>query len=767
MQVIKRNGKLENVSFDKIFIRIADISLDLDINAYDIAKETINKLYDNVKTSELDIFAAELSVQKSLYNPDYAMLAARLEISNHQKNVNTISFSEKMLSIMNIMNYEFINQVKLNFDIYDSYIDYKRDYFINYQGFRTLMKGYLLKNNKNEIIETPQDMYMRIAVALHGSNIDLVKNTYDELSLGYFTHATPTLFNAGTKQGNLLSCFLLGTDDSVEGLYKTISDSAKISAYAGGIGIHISNIRAKDSIIHSTQGKSTGIVPYIKILNESVKHITQSGKRKGSIAIYIEPWHAEILSFLDLKKNHGDLSNRALDLFYALWIPDLFMKRIQNNEMWSLMCPSECPGLSNVHSEEFETLYLQYEREHKYREQISAKDLYNRIIISQIETGTPYILFKDTINQNSNQKNIGTIKSSNLCSEIVEYSDSEEYACCTLASINLPKFVGTNKTIDFVKLQKTVHTIVENLNIIIDKNCYPVIETKLSNLKHRPLGIGVQGLQNMFLEMEIPFDSEEAKKINRIVFEAIYYYSIEKSIQLSKHIHISNAYDIFLGDITQNIDQYVGAYSTFIGSPFYNSQFQFDFYPECTLSGLFDWNYLRNEIKLYGIQNSLLTAIMPTASTSTILDNYECIEPLSSNIFTKKTLSGEYININKYLVNKCKELGIWNQELLQQIIYNNGSIQNIESIPNNIKELFKTSYEIKQKVLLDMAIERQWFIDQSQSLNLFWKDTDYIGVSLLYAWKHKLKTGVYYTRITTQQAQKFTIDPTICTMCSS
>lgn len=765
MQVIKRDGRVENVSFDKIFIRIAEISHDLDINAYDIAKETINKLYNHVKTSELDIFAAELSIQKSLYNTDYAILAARLEISNHHKNVNTITFSEKMLFISNLMNKEFINNIQLNYDIYNSIIDYKRDYNIHYQGFCTLMNGYLLKNEQNQIIETPQDMYMRVAIALHGMNIELVQNTYDELSLGYFTHATPTLFNAGTLNCNLLSCFLLGTEDSVEGLYKTISDSAKISAYAGGIGIHISNVRAKDSIIHSTQGKSTGIVPYIKIINESVKHITQSGKRKGSIAIYIEPWHAEILSFLDLKKNHGDLSSRALDLFYALWIPDLFMKRVQNNEMWSLMCPNECPNLSDTHSEEFERLYIQYENEKKYREQIPAKELFNRIIVSQIETGTPYILFKDTINQNSNQKNLGTIKSSNLCSEIVEYSNSEEYACCTLASINLPKFV-VDKQIDFQQLQKTIHTIVDNLNVVIDKNCYPVLETQISNFKHRPLGIGVQGLQNMFFEMDIPFDSEEAKKINRILFEAIYYFSIEKSIDLSKQSHISNAYLRFTGEENQELTQYCGAYDTFKDSPFYNGIFQFDFYPNSTLSGMFDWEYLRNEMKLYGIRNSLLTAIMPTASTSTILDNYECIEPLSSNIFTKKTLSGEFININKYLIKKCKELGIWNNELLQQIMYYDGSVQNVD-IPQELKDLFKTSYEIKQKVLLDMAIERQWFIDQSQSLNLFWKDTDFIGVSLLYAWKHKLKTGVYYTRITTQQAQKFTIDPNICTMCSS
>ena len=763
MKVIKRNSTIVDVEFDEITRKIklfANKKPKLKIDAACLAREVISLIYDCITTSELDEFTASIAINKSLYNSDYSELASRLIINNHIKNTN-YSFKECVLQLSKLLSDEIIDLCNSKeYEIIESFIKPERDYLLSYFGFNTLKKSYLLKSN-DKIIERPQYLYMRVALGIHGRDLDKVKETYDLLSLNYFTHATPTLFNAGTKFSQMSSCFLIGTEDSVSGIYKTISDVATISKWAGGIGLHISNIRATGSIINSTNGSSQGIMPMLKVYNDTARYINQGSKRLGSFAMYLEPWHADIFIYLEAKKNNGADEIRARDLFYGLWIPDLFMKRLKNKEKWSLMCPYECPGLTDCHSDEFEKLYTHYELEGKYKKQIDIIELWNSIINSQIETGLPYICYKDSVNRKTNQNNLGTIKSSNLCTEIMQYSNSKETAVCNLASICLPKFIKKGK-IDYSFLGKIVEIIVNNLNLIINKNNYPTIECQNSNLKHRPIGIGIQGLADVFMKLKIPFTSDRAKKINKNIFETIYYYSLKKSNELSKEY---------------------GYYTTFPGSPASKGILQFNMWnknPE--LYSWDKWNNLKQNIKKYGLRNSLLVAPMPTASTAQIMGNNESIEPYTSNIYTRRVLSGEFIVINKHLINYLKNKNLMKKEIIDSIIVNKGSVQHLD-IPLKKKEIFKTAWEISQKKILEMSAERGPFICQSQSLNIFIEKADPKIISSVHLYGHSLglKTGSYYIRTkpvlssqnysmeysVEKKNNKLICTDEVCTMCSS
>jgi ribonucleoside-diphosphate reductase subunit M1 len=845
MQVLKRDNTLEDVSFDKITTRIQYLLSDIDnIDPVVIAQQICSRIYNKISTSEIDILAAETCITKSLEHPNYGVLASRIVIDNHQKQtlpnfLQTMNklfkhglVSEQVITIAT----QYNQQIELT-------IDYTKDHLIDFFGFRTLLHSYL-KRVDNVVIERPQHMWMRVAIGIHGDNIQNVLKTYDLMSSKFFTHATPTLFHAGTKMPQMSSCFLLGTSDSVEGIYKTITDSAMISKWAGGIGIHLSNIRANGSEIASTGGKASGILPMLRVYNNTARYINQSGKRNGSFAMYLEPWHADIFQFILAKKNHGNEEERARDLFYALWIPDLFMERVKNDEIWSLMCPNVSIGLSEVYGETFNELYKSYEQQGMFIKQIKARELWQLIINSQIETGMPYMMYKDACNKKSNQKNIGTIKSSNLCAEIIQYSDDKEYGVCNLASVNLQNFLSENKqkiskkiniytknnceyctlaksllqnhsnvtiielndiserlelyeqlsteenivntmpvilindeliggytelwnkyfkpTFNFSFLHKVVVSIVENLNKIIDNNYYPLPETELSNKRHRPIGIGVQGLADVFIRMRLPFESVGAKTLNKLIFETIYHASLESSNILATND---------------------SPYETFTNSPLFNGEFQFDLWDKFSknnektkLSGMYNWDILRNKIKRFGVRNSLLVAPMPTASTSQILGNNECFEPYTSNIYTRRTLAGEFIVINKHLINDLIQLGIWSDDMKETIIINRGSVYNIEKIPKYLRNIYKTAWEIRQSCLIDLAADRGKFICQGQSLNIFCQKPTYNLLTNIhfYGWNKGLKSGSYYIRSKPAiNSQQFTIDPrksqenfNVCMECS-
>ncbi len=755
MLVLKRDGRRETVKFDKITARIEKLCYGLDpkfVNPVEVAMKVINGLYDGVSTQELDNLAAEIAATMTTKHPDFAKLAARIAVSNLHK-VTSKSFSSTMKRFYTyvdpkngqnapLISKETYKVIKEHAAELDEAIIYDRDFAYDYFGFKTLERSYLMKID-GKVIERPQHLLMRVAVGIHGEDIPAAIETYNLLSEKWFTHATPTLFNAGTPKPQLSSCFLLTMkDDSIDGIYDTLKQCAKISQSAGGIGLSIHNIRAKGSYIKGTGGTSNGIVPMLRNFDMTARYVDQGGgKRKGSFAIYLEPWHADVFDFLDLKKNHGKEEMRARDLFFAVWIPDLFMKRVENNEMWSLFCPNEAPGLADVWGEEFERLYEKYERENKFRKQIKAQDLWFEILESQIETGTPYILYKDAANRKSNQKNLGTIKSSNLCTEIIEYTSPEEVAVCNLASIALPKFISDGK-FDHQKLYEITKVATRNLNKVIDVNYYPVAEARNSNLKHRPIGIGVQGLADAFILLRMPFDSDEARRLNEDIFETIYFGAMEASMELSK-VH--------------------GPYQTFKGSPVSKGIFQFDMWNVTPKSGRWNWDQLKRDVKQFGVRNSLLLAPMPTASTSQILGNNECFEPYTSNVYTRRTLSGEFIIANKHLMKDLMSLGLWSETMRQKLIATNGSVQPIAEIPQNIKDIYKTVWEISQKSIIDMSADRGAYICQSQSLNIHLTNPNFGKLTSMhfYAWKKGLKTGMYYLRSTAAaDAIKFTLDKT-------
>jgi len=753
MFVLKRDGRKEAVKFDKITSRIQKMCYGLDdlVDSTTVAMKVIEGIYEGVTTFELDNLAAEVAASLTVKHPDYAKLAARIAVSNLHKKTKK-SFSETMTDLFEYVN-PVTNQeapmlandvhqiIQDNKEVLDSTIIYDRDFSYDYFGFKTLERSYLLRRN-GQVAERPQHMLMRVSIGIHKDDIPAAIETYEMMSRKYFTHATPTLFNAGTPKPQMSSCFLLTMkDDSIDGIYDTLKQCSKISQSAGGIGLSIHNVRAKGSYIRGTNGTSNGIVPMLRVFNDTARYVDQGGgKRKGSFAIYLEPWHADIFDFLDLRKNHGKEEMRARDLFYAMWTPDLFMKRVEANGEWTLMCPNECPGLSDVYGAEFVELYEKYEAEGKGRKTIKAREVWEKIVESQIETGTPYMLYKDACNEKSNQKNLGTIKSSNLCTEIVEYTAPDEVAVCNLASIALPMFVKDGK-FDHQKLYEVTYKVTKNLNVVIDRNYYPVQEARNSNMRHRPIGLGVQGLADAFILLRLPFTSPEAKQLNKDIFETLYFASLKASNDLAK------------------ID---GAYETFKGSPISKGQFQFDMWgvESKDLSGRWDWDTLREEIKVDGVRNSLLLAPMPTASTSQILGNNECFEPYTSNIYTRRVLSGEFIIVNKHLLKDLVKLGLWDDELKNEILRTNGSIQNIDIIPQNIKDLYKTVWELSMRDIIDMAAERGQFIDQSQSLNLFVENANLGKLTSMhfYGWKKGLKTGMYYLRTKSAvDAIKFTV----------
>jgi len=706
-------------------------------------------VYDGVTTTELDNLAAEVAATNAVSHPDYASLASRIAVSNLHKSTHK-SFAETMHELYtyidpvtganaSLIADDVMDIVKDHGEFLDSTIIYDRDFNYDYFGFKTLERSYLLKIN-GKIAERPQHMLMRVAVGIHKDDLDAVAETYHMMSEGWFTHATPTLFNSGTPKPQMSSCFLLTMkEDSITGIYDTLKQCAKISQNAGGIGLAIHDIRATGSYIRGTNGTSNGIVPMLRVFNDTARYVDQGGgKRKGSFAVYIEPWHADIFDFLELKKNHGKEEQRARDLFYALWIPDLFMKRVEENGEWTLMCPNECPGLADVHSEAFEALYTKYESEGKGRKTIKAQDLWFKVLESQIETGTPYMLFKDAANRKSNQQNLGTIRSSNLCTEIIEYTAPDEVAVCNLASIALPKFV-TENGFDHDKLFEVTYRVTKNLNRIIDRNYYPIPEARNSNMRHRPIGIGVQGLADAFILLRLPFDSEEARALNREIFETIYYAAATASKDLARA---------------------EGAYETFAGSPASRGQLQFDLWG-VTPTARWEWDILKEEIKQHGLRNSLLLAPMPTASTAQVLGNNECFEPYTSNIYTRRVLSGEFIIVNKHLLRDLTRLGLWNEDMKNRIIAANGSVQHIDDIPDNLKALYRTAWEIPQRSIIDMSADRGAFICQSQSLNVFMENVNAAKLTSMhfYSWKKGLKTGMYYLRTkAATDAIKFTVD---------
>ena len=751
MLVVKRDSRTEPVQFDKITARIKKLCYELheSVDPTKVAMRVIEGVYDRVTTTELDNLAAEVAATNAVTHPDYASLASRIAVSNLHKGTKK-SFAETMEDLYtyvdpitgknaSLVANDVIEIIRDNAEFLDSQIIYDRDFNYDYFGFKTLERSYLLKIN-NEIVERPQHMLMRVAVGIHKDDLDAVVETYNGLSEGWFSHATPTLFNSGTPKPQMSSCFLLTTqEDSISGIYDTLKQCAKISQNAGGIGLAIHDIRATGSYIKGTNGTSNGIVPMLRVFNDTARYVDQGGgKRKGSFAIYIEPWHADIHDFLDLKKNHGKEEQRARDLFYAMWIPDLFMKRVEENGEWTLMCPNECPGLADNHGAAFEKLYTKYETEGKGRKTIKAQDLWFKILESQIETGTPYMLYKDAANGKSNQQNLGTIRSSNLCTEIIEYTAPDEVAVCNLASLALPKYVNDG-AFDHEKLFQVTYQVTKNLNRIIDRNYYPIPEARNSNMRHRPIGLGVQGLADVFILMRHPFDSDEARALNREIFETIYYAACTASKDLAKE---------------------EGAYETFKGSPASEGRLQFDLWG-VTPTDRWEWDVLKDEIKEHGMRNSLLLAPMPTASTAQILGNNECFEPYTSNIYTRRTLSGEFIIVNKHLLRDLTKLGLWDDDMKNRIISANGSIQNINEIPDNLKALYRTAWEIPQRALIDMSADRGAYICQSQSLNVFMENVNTAKLTSMhfYSWKKGLKTGMYYLRTkAATDAIKFTVD---------
>lgn len=751
MFVIKRDGRKQEVKFDKITARIQKLCYGLDsthVDPVSVAAKVIEGIYDGVTTSELDNLAAEVAAMLTSNHPDYALLASRIAISNLHKSTNK-SFSKTINELYHyvdcktgkdapLISEEVYQIVQEHAEILNASIIYDRDFGYDYFGFKTLERSYLLRMN-GKVVERPQHMLMRVSVGIHKHDIRSAVETYHFMSERWFTHATPTLYNAGTPNPQMSSCFLLQTQsDSIDGIFDTLKACAKISQSAGGIGLSIHNVRATGSYIRGTGGTSNGILPMLRVYNDTARYIDQGGgKRKGSFAIYLEPWHADIHAFLDLRKNTGKEETRARDLFTALWIPDLFMKRVEENGQWSLFCPNEAPGLDDCWGEDFERLYTQYEDEGRARKTMKAQELWFKILDSQIETGTPYLLYKDACNRKSNQQNLGTIKLSNLCAEIIEYTAPEEIAVCNLASIALPRFVQ-NRIFDHQKLFEVSKVLTINLNRIIDGNSYPVLEAKNSNQRHRPIGIGVQGLADAFILMGLPFDSPEAATLNKEIFETIYFGAMTASKDLAA---------------------VEGPYESFSGSPLSKGMFQFDLWG-VEPSYRWDWEQLRSEVSKYGARNSLLIALMPTASTSQILGNNECFEPYTQNLYTRRVLSGEFIVVNKYLMKDLVRLGLWNDALRQAIFSANGSIQQIEEIPDEIKQLYKTVWEIKQKVLIDMAADRGPFICQTQSLNLFIENPSFAKLTSMhfYAWKKGLKTGMYYLRTkAAAEAIKFTV----------
>ncbi len=774
LYVIKRNGERVPVSFDQILQRIRMLSEGVEhVNPDLVAQKVCNQLQDGMSTSQLDEFAAETcAMMQARFHPNYGTLAARILINNHHKNTPATLLDcveELYHGPVQLVSDEYHDLVCNYADTYQSMIDYSRDNMFDYFGFKTLEKGYLLRRD-GHITERPQHMWMRVAIQLHRNDFQHVKETYDALSQGYFIHATPTLFNSGGMKPQLSSCFLLTmNDDSIKGIYKTLGDCAQISKWAGGIGLSVHNIRARGSRIKGTNGESTGIVPMLKVFNDTAKYVNQGGKRNGSFAIYLEPWHADIEDFLKLKLNQGAEEDRARDLFYGLWIPDLFMKRMEAKQDWTLMCPAECPGLADVHSKEFEELYESYEKAGKGRKTIPAQKLWQMILDAQIQTGTPYLCYKDSANSKSNQQNLGTIKSSNLCTEILEFTSPDETAVCNLGSLALPKFVE-NGTFNFEKLRNYTSILTRNLDIVIDKNYYPTTECRNSNMRHRPIGIGIQGLADVFAMMRLPWTSEGAAKLNREIFENIYHAAMTMSIERTCEV----------GTFDHATHEVSGiSYSSFAGSPLSQGKFQFDLWNEKPkYTSYLDWDGLRDKLNNYGARNSLLIAPMPTASTSQILGNNECFEPFTSNLYARRVLAGDFMVVNKYLVEDLTRIGLWTTDVRTQIIADNGSIQNISEIPADIRELYKTGWEIPQKILINMARDRAPFICQSQSLNLFLAEPTYAKISSMhvYAWKQGLKTGCYYLRTkAVASAQKFTVEPpkkpsvseTDCLMCSA
>ena len=788
MKVVKRDGESEDVSFDKVLKRLKHLSSDLDVDVFDISQKVCGRIYNGVNTSELDELAAQLCSSMMIDKPDYGKLAARIIISNHHKNTSP-SFSETIHIMYKNKDVEGNSSPLVNDELYDvvmsnkeklnSYINHNRDYSLDYFGFKTLERSYLTKVD-GKIVERPQYMWMRVALGIHDDDFKDALRTYDLMSQKYFTHATPTLFNAGTRHQQMSSCYLLAMEgDSLDGIYNTVKDCALISKFAGGIGLHIHNVRAKGSYIRGTNGKSTGVVPMLRVFNNTARYVDQGSRRLGSFAMYLETWHADVESFIQLRKNHGSEEERCRDLFLALWVSDLFMERVKANGKWSLMCPDKCKGLSDCCGDEFKQLYESYESQQMYVKQVNAQDLWFKILECQIEGGTPYILYKDAANKKSNQQNLGTIKSSNLCCEIMEYSDKEETAVCNLASICLPTYYNeTTSDFDYNMLHDNVKIITKNLNKIIDKNFYPTPKTRRSNLRHRPVGMGIQGLADVFALMHIPFESEMAKDVNRQIFETIYHAAIETSMEISKkrHTYILD----FEGDITcstinhtylklnefeiENLQSgtfYPGSYCSFQGSPASEGKLQFDLWG-VTPSERYDWDVLKEDIVKYGMRNSLLVAPMPTASTSQIMGFNESFEPFTNNIFKRKTLSGEFVVMNKYLIRDLMKLDLWNDEMKQKLLINEGSVQAIDEIPDKLKEVYKTVWEIKQKALIDLSVERGPFICQSQSLNVFMEEPDFKKLSSMhfYGWSKGLKTGSYYLRNRPRvKTQKFTLDP--------
>ena len=752
MFVIKRNGKKEAVHFDKITARIHKLIYGLSISEKDvieIAKKIIQGIYDNVTTTELDNLAAETAAAQTTIHPDFSVLAARIAVSNlHKNTLKSFSKTAQLLyeytdpitqTHAPLISEEIYKIIRKNADELDSSVIYDRDYNFDYFGFKTLERSYLIRTN-GKVTERPQHLFMRVALGIHKEDIQAAIETYNLMSEKWFIHATPTLFNAGTPKPQMSSCFLLSmTEDSIAGIFDTLKRCALISQSAGGIGVSIHNIRSTGSYIKGTGGISNGIIPMLRVFNDTARYVDQGGgKRKGAIAVYIEPWHLDIFDFIDIRKNHGKEEMRARDLFPALWIPDLFMQRVEADQMWSLFDPNEAQGLYEVYGEKFNELYTTYENEGKFRKQIRARELWTAILEAQIETGTPYMCYKDAVNEKSNQKNIGTIRSSNLCTEIMEYTNADEVAVCNLASLALPRYVSSGG-FDFQKLYEVTKIVTRNLNKIIDGNYYPIPETKTSNDRHRPIGLGVQGLADVFLLLRLPFESPEARRLNKDIFETIYFASMEASMDLAKE---------------------QGAYSSFAGSPLSEGKFQFDLW-QVVPSDRWDWEKLRQEVMTHGVRNSLLLAPMPTASTSQILGNNECFEPYTSNIYNRRVLSGEFVVVNKFLLKDLIELGLWNPTMKNKLIAENGSVQNIPEIPTELKELYKTVWEIKQKTIIDMAAERGAFICQSQSLNLFMAEPNLAKLTSMHfhAWKSGLKTGMYYLRTKAAvDAIKFTVD---------
>ena len=748
MRVIKRSGRVEDVKFNKVTNRISKLTnkLSENVDITMVAQQVFSSMYDEIKTHEIDTLSSEVCIGLITNDPDYEILATRIVASNIQKRAaNNFHIAMRKLHKAGIITHEVLEvSAKVKEDI-----KHERDFEFGYFGLKTLEKGYLQKID-GDIIETPQYLYMRVAIGIHGHDIDHVLETYDALSRGLFIHATPTLFNAGTHRPQMSSCFLIANkEDSIDGIYDTVKECARISKWAGGIGLHVHDVRANKSHIRGTNGTSDGIIPMLRVYNSTARYVNQAGRRKGSIAVYLEPWHADIMDFLEIRLNQGDEEARCRDLFSAMWIPDLFMRRVESNGNWSLFCPDRAPGLSDVYGKEFDELYEKYENEGLATKTMPAVEVWKSIIKSQSETGTPYMLYKDACNEKSNHKHIGTIKSSNLCTEILEYTDKDETAVCNLASIALPKYVDVdNKEFNHEELHRVTKMVTRNLNKVIDKNFYPTENGKRSNIRHRPIGIGVQGLADVFIMLRMTFGSDDSKKLNRDIFETIYHASLESSCELA---------------------EMYGAYETFKGSPFSKGILQFDMWDrEPDFSGRYDWNAMRKLVKK-GTRNSLLLAPMPTASTSQILGNNECFEPYTTNIYLRRTLAGEFVVVNKHLVNDLKKIGLWSKEMKDLMVKANGSVQNIIDIPDDLKELYKTVWEMSQKTIIDMAADRGVYIDQSQSMNLFVESPTVSKLSSMhmYAWKQGLKTGMYYLRSKAKARPiQFSLEAE-CSMCSA